>query len=209
MSDVLEKPDEGDEGAKGDGQGGGTGTGTGTAAVPDYPLAAEVRATSPAQIKALAHVDRGHILDLVLERAATVTELAAALDRPKSSVAYHVDQLVDAGLLQVVRTRKVRAIEERFYGRAGRTIVVGELAKQARVGGFLHQAVNEAGPDAQEMSTLRHARIPKARAEEFFAEVNELAKRFTTLPRDGDVVFGFIAAVYPTDNPTLPEATDD
>ncbi|MEM9134699.1 MAG: winged helix-turn-helix domain-containing protein [Actinomycetota bacterium] len=179
------------------------------AAFPDYALADEVAATSPEQIKALAHADRSHILDLVLERAATVTELATALDRPKSSVAYHVDQLVEAELLQVVRTRKVRAIEERFYGRTGRTIVVGELAKHSRAGGFLDQAVNEAGPGGQQLSTLRHARIPQSRAAEFFDEVNELAKRFTTLPRDGDVVFGFIAAVYPTDNPTLPESSDD
>ncbi len=35
-----------------------------------------------------------------------------ALDRPKSSMAYHVDQLVEVGFLHVVRTRKVRAIEE-------------------------------------------------------------------------------------------------
>ncbi|NQY55809.1 MAG: helix-turn-helix transcriptional regulator [Ilumatobacteraceae bacterium] len=34
-----------------------------------------------------------------------VRSLAATLDRPKSSVAYHVDTLVDAGLLAVVRTR--------------------------------------------------------------------------------------------------------
>lgn len=192
MSDVLDNPDDPDK-----------------PSVPDYQLADEVLATSPEQIKALANVDRGHILDLVLERAATVTELASALDRPKSSVAYHVDQLVDAGLLQVVRTRKVRAIEERFYGRTGRTIVVGELAKQTKAGGFLHQAANEAGAGAHPLATLRHARIPEARAEEFFAEVNELAKRFTTLPRDGDVVYGFIAAVYPTDHPALPEPADD
>ncbi len=172
--------------------------------LPDYELAAEVLATTPAQIKALASDVRSKILDLVLERAATITELAAALDKPKSSIAYHVDQLIDAGLLQVVRTRRVRAIEERFYGRTGRTIVVGELAKETMVGSFLGQAINEAGT-TQQLSTIRHARIPQALAEEFFAEVNALAKRFTTLPRDGDVVFGFVAAVYPTDHPTLPE----
>jgi len=144
----------------------------------------------------------------VLERAATITELATALDKPKSSVAYHVDQLVETGLLQVVRTRRIRAIDERFYGRTGRTIVIGELAKETMAASFLGQAINEAGP-TQQLSTIRHARISQEAAEEFFNEVNELAKRFTTLPRDGDVVFGFVAAVYPTDHPTLPEPTDD
>jgi DNA-binding transcriptional ArsR family regulator len=176
---------------------------------PDYELADDVHVTTPEQVKALASEVRTQILDLVLERAATVTELALALSRPKSSVAYHVDQLVDAGLLQVVRTRKVRAIEERFYGRTGRTVIVGKVAKQTMAASFLDQAVAEAGPNEPELSTIRHARIPAADAERFFEEVNELAKRFTTLPRAGHTVYGFVAAVYPTDHPTLPEADND
>lgn len=178
---------------------------------PDYELAPAVTADTPTQLKALANPLRTQILDLVLERAATVTELAAALDRPKSSVAYHVDTLVDAGLLQVVRTRRVRAIEERFYGRTGRTIVIGDsqLADGTSPRNFLHEAVAEAGagPTSTAMSTLRHARIPAAVAEEFFERVVELAEEFTRLPRSGDAVFGFVAGVYPTDHPTLPEAS--
>ena len=177
--------------------------------IPDYELDNEVHASTPEQIKALASDVRSQILDLVLERAATVTELAEALHRPKSSVAYHVDQLVDAGLVRVVRTRRVRAIEERFYGRTGRTIVIGDIAKDTQTGSFLAQAVAETRPGEQHLSTLRHARIPEAEAERFFSEVNELAKRFTALERDGDTVFGFVAAVYPTDLPTLPEPTED
>lgn len=176
--------------------------------VPDYDLPDEVHATTPAQVKALASEVRTQILDLVLERAATVGELAAALDRPKSSLAYHVDQLVDAGLLRVVRTRRIRAIDERFYGRTGRTVVVGQIAKKTMPASFLAQAVAEAGASVPNLSTIRHARIPLDRAEEFFEEVNQLATRFTTLPRDGDTVFGFVAAVYPTDHPTLPEVSE-
>ena len=71
--------------------------------VPDYELAPSVNADTPQQLKALAEPIRGLILDLVLERAATVTELATALDRPKSSVAYHVDVLVDAPVPLAVR----------------------------------------------------------------------------------------------------------
>lgn len=176
--------------------------------IPDYDLPDEVHATTSQQMKALANGCRTQILDLVLERAATVTELSAALNRPKSSIAYHVDQLVDAGLLRVVRTRKVRAIEERFYGRTGRTVVIGQVAKQTSPTSFLDQAVVEAGAFDEQLSTIRHARIPKDRAQEFFARVNHLAEEFTTLPREGDVVFGFVAAVYPTDHPTLPEPAD-
>jgi DNA-binding transcriptional ArsR family regulator len=178
--------------------------------VPDYDLAQSVTADTPQQLKAIAEPVRGLILDLVLERAATVTELAAALDRPKSSIAYHVDVLVDAGLLQVVRTRRVRAIDERFYGRTGRTIIIGNspTPDDAVRQDFLAEARAEAvvTEPAQMRSTLRHARISEDRASEFFDRVVELAEEFTTLERSGDVVFGFVAAVYPTRHPTLPES---
>ena len=80
--------------------------------------------TSPEQVKALSHPLRTTILHLLHERAATVSELARAVGRPKSTVAHHVSVLVDAGLLQVVRTRRVRAIDERFYGRTARLFYV-------------------------------------------------------------------------------------
>src|ERR1700745_1571742 len=89
---------------------------------PDYELADRMALSLPAQVKALGHPVRNTILGLLHERAATVSELAAALARPKSTVAHHVKVLVEAGLLRVVRTRRVRAIEERFYGRAARLV---------------------------------------------------------------------------------------
>ncbi len=173
--------------------------------VPDYDLETSIRAETPRQLKAIFHPLRSQILDLVLERAATVTELATALGRPKSSVAYHVDVLVDAGMLQVVRTRQVRAIEERFYGRTGRTIVVGDAPLPAGTApqNFLAQAQAEAV--GHMLATLRHARIPEERANEFFERVAELAQEFSKLPRSGDTVFGFVGAVYATDLPSLPE----
>lgn len=177
--------------------------------VPDYDLEASIQAETPGQLKAIFHPLRSQILDLVLERAATVTELAAALDRPKSTVAYHVDVLVDVGMLRVVRTRQVRAIEERFYGRTGRTIVVGEAPLPAGTApqNFLAEAQAEAvGTEPGHMlSTMRHARIPEEHAGEFFARVAELGEEFSKLPRSGDTVFGFVAAVYATGLPSLPE----
>lgn len=182
---------------------------------PDYDLDDEVVvADDPAKHKAIGDSLRVDILDLVLERAASVAELATALDRPRSTVAYHVDVLIDAGLLRVVRTRKVRAIDERFYGRTGRTIVWGyptTKTKRPASGppGFFQVAVDEARSPTDgeyESSTLRHARIPADRAEEFFAEVHRLAVEFTNLEREGDTVYGFVAGIYPTDRPQLPKA---
>src|SRR5438874_13267132 len=98
-------------------------------AIPDYELADRLVVSAPAQLRAIADPLRGTILDLLLERAATVAELAAAVSRPKSTVAHHVNVLVDAALVRVVRTRRVRAIEERFYGRTARLFQVGVVER--------------------------------------------------------------------------------
>ena len=92
---------------------------------PDYDLADRIALTEPSQVQAISHPLRTTILGLLHERAATVGELAVALERHKSTVAHHVRVLKAAGLVQVVRTRRVRAIEERFYGRTARMFYVG------------------------------------------------------------------------------------
>src|SRR5436189_5659250 len=91
---------------------------------PDYELEDRLALTEPHQVKALGHPLRNTILGLLHERAATVTELAASVERPKSTVAHHVKVLAQAGLIQVVRTRRVRAIDERFYGRTARMFYI-------------------------------------------------------------------------------------
>ena len=58
------------------------------APIPDYELTERMEVTTPAQLRAMADPLRGTILDLLLERASTVAELAAAVERPKSTIAY-------------------------------------------------------------------------------------------------------------------------
>ena len=72
--------------------------------VPDYDLPDTLELTTPAQVRAIGDQLRTTILGLLHERAATVTELADAVKRPKSTVAHHVNVLTEAGLLRVVRT---------------------------------------------------------------------------------------------------------
>jgi DNA-binding transcriptional ArsR family regulator len=166
--------------------------------IPDYDLDEMLVVTSP---------------ELVLERAATVTELAQAVNRPKSTIAYHVNMLVDAGLLRVVRTRRVRAIEERYYGRVARTLYIGVLSnpedKQVVLAiNGLAEAAAEAAP-AHAADDLRcllvHARIPVEEVRNFWAQVQDVARQFAQIPRAGDQVYGFVAGLYPTDAPMLPE----
>jgi DNA-binding transcriptional ArsR family regulator len=182
--------------------------------IPDYDLDEMVVVTAPEQLRALADPLRTTLLELLLERAATVTEMAHAVDRPKSTIAYHVNLLVDADLLRVVRTQRVRAIEERYYGRVARTIYIGVLSRPedkqvvAAINGLAEAAAEAAAAHAADelRCTLLHARIPIEEVRNFWAQVQELARRFARIPRAGDQVYGFAAGLYPTDAPTLPDA---
>jgi DNA-binding transcriptional ArsR family regulator len=181
--------------------------------IPDYDLDEMLVVTAPAQLRALADPLRGTLLELVLERAATITELAQAVGRPKSTVGYHVNFLVDAGLFRVVRTRRVRAIEERYYGRVARTLYIGVLSRPedkqvvAAMNGIAEAAAESAAAHAADelRCLLVHARIPIEQVRSFWAEVQEVARRFAQIPRSGDQVYGFVAGLYPTDAPTLPD----
>lgn len=182
--------------------------------IPDYDLADRIVITTPAELRAISDPLRSLVLDLLLERAASVSELAAAVGRPKSTVAHHVQVLVEVGMLRVVRTRRVRAIDERFYGRTARTFFVG-VVSPADVSpppwsNDLTDAAQESMPAyaADRMYALRrHARISRSQAREFWERIFAVVDDFAQLPRDGEEVYGFVVGMYPTDHPTLPEQT--
>jgi DNA-binding transcriptional ArsR family regulator len=187
--------------------------------VPDYDLADTLELSTPEQVRAISDPLRTTLLGLLHERAATVTELATAVKRPKSTVAHHVNVLAEAGLLRVVRTRRVRAIEERFYGRVARMYYVG-LGRQSGEGDRLPQDFNDFEVAAKESAGaydagtmrafIRHARIPEEQAKEFWQKVHELIHEYDKLPRSGDTTYGFAVGLYPiTDYPTLPPAEDE
>jgi len=188
----------------------------GKSSPPDYDLADRLALTQPSQVKALGHPLRNTILGLLHERAATVTELAVAVRRPKSTVAHHVKVLVDAGLVQVVRTRRVRAIEERFYGRTARMFYVS--VERTADGEDMPRDFNDfevaasesidAFHDGKLWGFIRHARISEAQASDFWERMAELVAEFDRLPRSGDTMYGFAVGVYPTDQPTLPSGEE-
>jgi DNA-binding transcriptional ArsR family regulator len=169
----------------------------------DYELDREIVADTPTRLKALSDPLRSLLLDLVLERAMSVTELAARVGRPKGSVAHHVDVLVDAGLLRVVRTRQVRAVTERFYGRTARTIrypgaaFEGDLpfVAAAREMADLERM---ASPDHPGTFTLRAVRIPDAKAAEFAERLDALALEYSEQERGGEHEYALLIGLFVT-----------
>ena len=180
----------------------------------DYELADEVIADTPARLKALSDPLRSLILDLVLERAMSVSELAERVRRPKGTVAHHVDLLHDVGLLQVVRTRKVRAMEERFYGRTGRTICFPEAASDGDLP-FLADARSLADIEAMHSGTLpcgftmRSVRIPDEVAIEFAERLMNLALEYSTQPRGGTREYAMLVGFFPTNRPVAPPDAEE
>ena len=186
--------------------------------VPDYDLDDTIELTTAEQVRAISDPLRTTILGLLHERAATVTELAGAVKRPKSTVAHHVNVLAAAGLLRVVRTRRVRAIDERYYGRTARMFYVG-LGRRAdgvplppdfndfEVAAKESVAAYDAG---QLRAFIRHARIADEQAAEFWDRIEQVIHDFDQLPRSGDTAYGFAVGLYPMlDYPTLPPPTGE
>lgn len=58
-------------------------------------------------------------------------------------------------------------------------------------------------------SALGHARVPEARAEEFARRIAGLVEEFEVEPVPGERVYAFVAAVFRTNLPELPEEPEE
>jgi DNA-binding transcriptional ArsR family regulator len=109
----------------------------------DYEAADTLIVAEPAQLKAMADPFRTQLIQLLRNRARSTQELSEELSVPKGTVGHHLKVLEAADLIRVVRTRKVRAVTEKFYGRTARL--------------FLFQTEDPADSRALSAVTLRQA----------------------------------------------------
>ena len=109
----------------------------------DYEAADTLIVAEPAQLKAMADPFRTQLIQLLRDRARSTQELSEELSVPKGTVGHHLKVLEAADLIRVVRTRKVRAVTEKFYGRTARL--------------FLFQTEDPADSRALSAVTLRQA----------------------------------------------------
>lgn len=182
---------------------------------PDYDLPDALHLTRPEHYRALFQDTRLAIIKLLDERAATTSELAQALGRPKGTVGHHLKVLEAAGLVRVVRTKRVRALEAKYYGRTARVFYydraeasAGAAARRfsAAAAEFAHVPTDHPGVvDAN----LRRVRIPTERARYFSERLNALLAEFADEPRAGDTTYALAFALYPAQQPALPETDDE
>ncbi|MGH3009055.1 MAG: ArsR/SmtB family transcription factor [Gaiellaceae bacterium] len=118
--------------------------------IPDYEAPDTMLVSKPDQLKAIANDLRTQLIHLLGERARSTQELSQELSIPKGTVGHHLKVLERAGLIKIVRTRQVRAVTEKFYGRTARL--------------FLFQAEDPADERAIGASMLRQAAIEVERS---------------------------------------------
>jgi DNA-binding transcriptional ArsR family regulator len=116
----------------------------------DYEAAETLVVADPAQLRAMADPFRTQLIQLLRDRARSTQEIAQELAVPKGTVGHHLKVLEKAGLIRVVRTRKVRAVTEKFYGRTARL--------------FLYQTEDPDDGRAISTNTLQHAASEVERA---------------------------------------------
>ena len=121
--------------------------------------------SEPEQLRALGDDLRSRIIALLRDRAASTTELAAKLGLPKGTVGHHVKVLEKAGLVHVVRTRQVRAVTEKYYGRTARL--------------FLFKSADSDGADVRNVAA---------------AALRRVAEEMLPLREDEPTTFGAVTA---------------
>jgi len=150
---------------------------------PDYDLDDVLIVEDAKQLRALAEETRARIVSLLRERAASTTELATALGMPKGTAGHHLKVLETAGLVRVVRTRKVRALTEKYYGRVARLFVLKSdesMPEELRGGAIsalmLRRAADDliASGDEQETAGLVNIRLADKDRMRFEKRLNKL-----------------------------------
>ncbi len=157
------------------------------------------------QLRALAHDLRATLVALLRERARSTQELAEQLALPKGTVGHHLKVLERAGLIRVVRTRQVRAVTEKYYGRVAWLFVIrcadapeatGPLSAAAlrRAADELEVAAADAKPA---LSGVVRARLRPEDARRFERRLERLVHDVLAADTAGGRNFVFASAFFP------------
>jgi DNA-binding transcriptional ArsR family regulator len=132
---------------------------------------------SPEQFRALGHPLRHRLFNLLRQRPATLAQLAAALGATKGTVGYHVQLMMDAGVLRLAGTRQVRGGTERYYEPVSGGIRHDPDAAD-RTSALVQAALDEMLPHRRgdaDFAVLQHVRLSQAQAREVATRVERFA----------------------------------
>jgi predicted ArsR family transcriptional regulator len=172
-------------------------------AAPDYEADDVLVIREPERLRAFADELRARIVLLLRVRARSTKDLAEELGLPKGTVGHHLKVLEEAGLIRVVRTRRVRAVTEKFYGRTARLFVL-ESHDDAAAGATLarisfRQAAEEFGRvrgDQIATHSLVRVRLSKADARRFERRLEKLVDDFRARETPDGGTYGLVTGLY-------------
>ncbi|ACB85410.1 aminopeptidase [Natranaerobius thermophilus] len=85
---------------------------------------------NPEAIKALGHPLRMKIIDLLTQKKASVGQISQELDLAHAKAFYHVKELKKLGLIELVDTRMIQGIQEKYYQAVAQTFFLGQSLGQ-------------------------------------------------------------------------------
>jgi DNA-binding transcriptional ArsR family regulator len=172
-------------------------------------------------LKAMAEPTRAAILEHLAEPQ-SVTQLARALDVPRTRLYHHMELLRSKGLIEVVEERRVGPMTEQLYAPAAKTfrvdqglLTTGDLAERVdaittllfdTTKSDLRRSLLSGDASLERRDGLRElgvgrsiAFLTAAQAEEFIAELEALEARFDDSNRPAAEArpFALTWAVYP------------
>jgi DNA-binding transcriptional ArsR family regulator len=169
----------------------------------DYEAQETLLVSDPAKLRAMADPFRVQLVQLLRDKARSTQEISAELSIPKGTVGHHLKVLESAGLIRVVRTRKVRALTEKFYGRTARLFLyqTEDPADGRAISAVtLRQAANEVevSPVTVGFGLVR-ARLTQKDLERFERRTKKLLDDFRAADRAGGTPSSLTAGIWATE----------
>lgn len=166
----------------------------------DYEAEETLVVSDPAKLRAMADPFRVQLIQLLRDRARSTQELSEELGMPKGTVGHHLKVLESAGLIRVVRTRKVRAVTEKFYGRTARLFLyqTEDPADGRAISAVtLRQAANEVdlAPLVAGFGLVR-ARLTEKEIDRFERRVKKLMDDFRGADKAGGIPSSLTAGIW-------------
>lgn len=162
--------------------------------MPTDDLPETFHVTTEEQLRAVSNLTRHKIMAVLRFEPATITQIAGRVGLAKGSSSYHVRLLERAGLVKVVRTRKVRGVTERYYAMAARSVELPDPGPGQPDVVMRHAVADlEASADGGRFVQMAHLRLTGEQFAELGARLEALADEYRELsdPSLPDVSLAF------------------
>lgn len=179
------------------------------------------------QLQALADPLHLRLLELLSQKAMTVTQVANLLDEKPNRLYYHINKLEEVGLVQLVETRPYRGILEKYYQAVAQNFKIDESViqlQQEKVGTLydlaqgvfestmaelreaLRAKLQEESPESsvelKHHIERTHIRLPREKVKEAYEKVQALGQELRDAqPHEGGEEYGLTVVFYPVVRP--------